>query len=125
MIQWGYIQAIIELKLAHVIRYNIFEWTYYELLLGHSFQKGILPPMMGDNGWVHFIYTNGFLGLAILMVFLFKSMNPVTWRPILILMVSTFHYPTLFASVSQILLAYMAARTIINISTVMPRKGSI
>jgi hypothetical protein len=125
MIQWGYIQSIIELKLAHVIGYNIFEWTYYELLLGHSFHKGILPPMMGDNGWAQFIYTNGFLGLAILMVFLFKSMNPVTWRPILILMVSTFHYPTLFASGSQILLAYMAARTIIKISTVMPRKGSI
>lgn len=59
-----------------------------------------------DFGWINFFSVNGILGLLIIIITIAIHINKRNYKTIIILVVTTFHYATIFHIVGQAVFAY-------------------
>lgn len=64
----------------------------------------------GDFGWLFFVLGFGYVPFIILNIFILSKSTKNTIIPIIIAIVSTFHYPVIFFLPGQIILGYLLAQ---------------
>lgn len=99
----SYITFLYQNKLEQILLY-FDNYTLFDYAFGNN--KNV-ETMGGDFGWIYFILYYGISGLMLLTFFILKNLNRFNCIPILILAVSTFHYPTVFFFSGQVILGYL------------------
>lgn len=79
-------------------------YTFLDLCFGNSKQTDGLG---GDSGWLYFILYYGIFGVFILFILIINNLNKKNTLPILLLIFSTFHYPTIFFFSGQFFFGYL------------------
>jgi len=64
----------------------------------------------GDFGWLWLFICFGLLSFLILIPIIISNINKYNFIPVLILLISTFHYPVIFYISGQIVFAYALTR---------------
>ena len=64
----------------------------------------------GDFGWLWLFMCFGLLSFLILIPLIISNINKYNFIPVLILLISTFHYPVIFYISGQIVFAYALTR---------------
>lgn len=99
-----YIFFLFEFKLGQIS--NFFNgFMFYQYLFGNV--DFIKDGYGGDFGWLYFILGYGYVSFFLLVCFVLSKVNKRNFIPILIALISTFHYPVIFFLPGQILLGYL------------------
>lgn len=102
-----YINYLVDYKLEQINR-HFDGFSSIDYLIGslESIRKGY----GGDFAWLYFLKSYGFLSLLFLVIFILSKATKETIVPLLIALLSTFHYPVIFFLPGQIILGYLMAR---------------
>ncbi|WP_445946123.1 hypothetical protein [Shewanella sp.] len=103
----AYILYLIEFKIEQ-ISYQFDGFTIGHLFFGNI--DSLTDGYGGDFGWMYFVLSHGFLSFFILIAFVLSKVTLRTIIPILIILISTFHYPVMFFLPGQILIGYLMAK---------------
>ena len=96
--------------MSFLFQYKIDQVALYfdDLLLDYALGSNKnIETMGGDFGWVYFILYYGLFGLLLFFIFILKNLNRSNFLPIILLVVSSFHYPTVFFFCGQVIFAYL------------------
>ena len=104
-ISYEYFAILLDYKLYQLSM--IFEnYVFLSFLFGDI--DGISLEAYGsDFGWPIFVSCYGIIGLFIVLSIIFYNINKSNFLPIFILLISTFHYPTIFFFTDQVFLGYL------------------
>ena len=104
-ISYEYLAILLDYKLYQLSM--IFEnYVFLSFLFGDI--DGISLEAYGsDFGWPIFVSCYGIIGLFIVLSIIFYNINKSNFLPIFILLISTFHYPTIFFFSGQVFLGYL------------------
>ena len=78
------------------------------LLFGEFVQSEL--PIGGDFYWLYFFQWFGLSGLVFYFVFIILNMNKKNIFPLLVLIISTLHYHTIFSIPGQLIFGYILSR---------------
>tara|TARA_B100001059_G_scaffold209781_1_gene222958 strand:- start:5071 stop:6072 length:1002 start_codon:yes stop_codon:yes gene_type:complete len=102
-----YILFLVEFKLDQVTdHFNGFSQFNYAFGNLETLKEGY----GGDFGWLFFVLGFGYIPFIILNVFILSKATKNTIIPIIIAIVSTFHYPVIFFLPGQIILGYLLSQ---------------
>ncbi|MCT7958203.1 hypothetical protein NG795_23375 [Laspinema sp. D3] len=85
--------------------YNLSDGIY-RIWFGQIFTTKETTQIGGDFGWINFFSVSGILGLLIIIITIVMHLNKRNYKTIIILVVTTFHYATIFHIVGQAVFAY-------------------
>lgn len=100
-----YINILIDLKFQSIIT-EYKNLNTLELMIGNP--EGFRG---GDFGLLAFVLSNGFLGLIIFVIIMLIFINKFNAFPIILLMLSTLHYPVMFFLPGQIIFGLLLSKT--------------
>ncbi|MCT7968522.1 hypothetical protein NG799_19625 [Laspinema sp. D1] len=78
----------------------------FRIWFGNIFTNRENTPIGSDFGWTNFFSVSGILGLVIIITTIVTHLNERNYKAILILVITTFHYATIFHIVGQSVFAY-------------------
>uniref|UniRef100_UPI004049DF82 hypothetical protein n=1 Tax=Flavobacterium sp. TaxID=239 RepID=UPI004049DF82 len=102
-----YVSGLYEFKLLQISEY--FDFSLISKWIGIYDVENTLIGFGGDFGIASFVYQYGYVGVFIYLLFFFFTSKD-TLLPYLLLLISTFHYPTLFFVPGQIIFAVIFSK---------------
>lgn len=104
-VSYEYINILWELKQYQIID-ELDDFSTLELLIG-SIDKAVISGYGSDFGYLYFYKSFGFIGIIFLFWIIIRSLNKQNSIPLIILLLSSFHYPVIFFLSGQIIFAYI------------------
>ncbi|NQX96593.1 MAG: hypothetical protein HRT73_01775 [Flavobacteriales bacterium] len=103
-----YILFLIDFKMEQISSL-FYGFSWFELMFGRL-DSLLVSGYGGDFGWLYFILGYGFFSFLFILIFILSKATKKNVIPIIIILVSTFHYPVMFFLPGQILLGYLMAQ---------------
>ena len=103
-----YYQFII-IDIAQNVLWVIGSINLAELVFGQ-----VIPfesPIGGDFYWLYFFQWFGLIGISFYFLLILVNVNRINYLPIMILVISTLHYHTIFSIPGQMLFGYLLTRS--------------
>jgi hypothetical protein len=105
-----YISRLVKVKsLDYLERYSSKQFTLHEQLLGKNWLEHQPLPLGGDFGIINMLVYGGIITVAFYILFVLFKINKYNFAPIVILIVSAFHYSAIFSLAGQIIFAFCLA----------------
>jgi hypothetical protein len=102
----GYMNYLYEFKLEQLSEVlGILRDTSNSIWIGQFFEDKSQVIIQSDFAWNNFFQCTGLLGLFIFFLFLYKKINTHNSLPIILLLLSAFHYGGIFTLPGQIIFA--------------------
>lgn len=104
-VSYDYINLLWEYK-QYQINAELVNFSTLELLIG-SIDKAVISGYGSDFGYLYFYKSFGLIGVIFLFWIIIRSLNKKNFFPLIILLLSSFHYPVIFFLTGQIIFAYL------------------
>lgn len=102
----NYYSFLFNLKVDQFVNsYNWAELSNLEMLMGADLKPGQSAGIGNDTGWVPIIFMSGIVGLIIYLLFIIVNFNFKNKIPIILILISSFHYGTAWYPLGALVLA--------------------
>jgi len=104
-ISYKYYDYLIKFKLLQINEAIFNRFSIFDYLLGYTGATAIDDPA-GDFGMLSYFFYYGVAGIIITGLIIIRNLNKSNYKTVIILLVSSVHYPVIFFLPGQVIFAY-------------------